>query len=92
MPLVRYALYSRDVEIYIAPTYDSGENRLGTMQHITREGCCRVVVGILYNELDIEKVSTAKRTLDVTEHYSRPDILQLHVNTQEQSPCVFENK
>ncbi len=29
MPLARYALYSQGVEIYIAPTYDSGEDWIG---------------------------------------------------------------
>jgi len=45
--------------------------------------------GILYSELDLERVTIAKRTLDVTGHYSRPDIFQLHVNNQAQSPCHF---
>lgn len=142
MPLARYALYAQGVEIYIAPTYDSGEGWIGSLQHIAREGCCWVVgcgnlmkgsdipedfpeksrlypdndewvnpgdsiviapgggivagpmnkeSGILYHELDLEKVSIAKRALDVTGHYSRPDIFQLHVNTQAQTPCVFED-
>jgi len=142
MPLARYALYAQGVEIYIAPTYDSGEGWIGSLQHIAREGCCWVIgcgcimkgsdipddfpekstlypdadewvnpgdsvviapggeimagpmnkeSGILYHELDREKVSAAKRALDVTGHYSRPDIFQLHVNTQVQSPCVFED-
>ncbi len=142
MPLARYALYAQGVEIYIAPTYDSGDGWIGSMQHIAREGCCWVVgcgcimkgsdipddfpeksklypddgewvnpgdsvviapggeimagpmnkeTGILYHELDREKVSIAKRALDVAGHYSRPDIFQLHVNTQVQSPCVFED-
>lgn len=140
MPLARYALYSQGIEIYIAPTYDSGEGWIGTLQHIAREGCCWVVgcgnlmkgsdipddfpekstlypdadewvnpgdsvviapggeivagpmnkeAGILYSELDLEKVAIAKRTLDVAGHYSRPDIFQLHVNTQAQTSCVF---
>jgi len=143
MPLARYALYSQGVEIYIAPTYDSGEGWLGTLQHIAREGCCWVVGcgnlmqasdiaddfpekstlypddnewvnpgdsvviapggeivvgpinkerGIFYYDINIDKVSVAKRTLDVTGHYSRPDIFQLHVNTNAQSPCVFSDK
>lgn len=142
MPLARYALYAQGVEIYIAPTYDSGDGWIGSLQHIAREGCCWVVgcgcimkggdipedfpersslypdtdewvnpgdsvviapggeimagpmnkeTGIMYHELDREKVSNAKRALDVTGHYSRPDIFQLHVNTQAQSPCLFEN-
>jgi nitrilase len=41
--LARYALYAQGVEIYIAPTYDSGDAWVGTMQHIAREGRCWVV-------------------------------------------------
>ena len=141
MPLARYALYSQGIEIYIAPTYDSGDSWINSLQHIAREGCCWVVgcgnlmkgsyipedfpekatlypdadewvnpgdsvviapggeivagpmnqeTGILYHELDREKVSIAKRALDVAGHYSRPDIFQLQVNTQAQTPCVFK--
>lgn len=43
MPLARYALYAQGVEIYIAPTYDSGDDWLGSMQHIAREGRCWVI-------------------------------------------------
>jgi nitrilase len=43
MPLVRYALYAQGVEIYIAPTYDSGERWIATLQHIAREGGCWVI-------------------------------------------------
>ena len=43
MPLARYSLYSQGLEIYIAPTYDSGEAWIGTMQHIAREGKCWVL-------------------------------------------------
>ncbi len=43
MPLSRYALYAQGVEIYVAPTYDSGPGSIGTMQHIAREGRCWVL-------------------------------------------------
>ncbi|MCP4127304.1 MAG: carbon-nitrogen hydrolase family protein [Gammaproteobacteria bacterium] len=140
MPLARYALYAQGVELYIAPTYDSGDNWIGTLQHIAREGCCwvigcgnlmrgsdipddfpdkenlypdkdewvnpgdsvviapggRIVAGplhqedgLLYCEIDLKEVAIAKRTLDVTGHYSRPDIFQLKVNTTPQSPIDF---
>jgi nitrilase len=142
MPLARYALYAQGVEIYIAPTYDSGEGWIGTLQHIAREGRCWVVgcgnlmqvsdlpadfpdkdnlypdaeewvnpgdsivispdgeiavgplhkeAGILYHDIDLEKARIAKRALDVTGHYSRPDIFKLHVNTRPQSPVEFED-
>jgi len=140
MPLARYALYSQGVEIYIAPTYDSGDGWLGTMQHIAREGRCWVISsgvaltnsdipadfpdrealypeteewinpgdsavvapggevvagpmrqeqGILYAEIDANLVGRSRRDLDVTGHYSRPDIFTLSVNTQPQSPIKF---
>lgn len=54
MPLARYALYSQGVEIYIAPTYDSGNGWIGTMQHIAREGRCWVVgSGVVLANSDI---------------------------------------
>ncbi len=43
MPLARHALYAQGIEVYIAPTYDSGEDWTGTLQHIAREGRCYVV-------------------------------------------------
>jgi len=143
MPLARYALYAQGIEIYIAPTYDSGDGWIGSLQHIAREGCCWVVgcgnlmqgndfpddfpekstlypdanewvnpgdsvviapggeivagpmreeSGILYCDIDLEKVTKARRALDVAGHYSRPDIFTLHVNTKPQSPVVFENQ
>jgi len=141
MPLARYALYSQGIEIYIAPTYDSGDGWIGTMQHIAREARCWVVgcgvaltnsdipddfpdkdtlypaseewinqgdsaviapggeivagpmrneKGILYAEVDARRVGTSKRTLDVTGHYSRPDIFTLTVDTRPQSPVKFK--
>jgi len=140
MPLARYALYAQGIEIYIAPTYDSGDGWIGSLQHIAREGCCWVVgcgnlmkgsdipadfpeksalypdenewvnpgdsiviapggdivagpmreeAGIMYCDIDLEKVTNARRALDVAGHYSRPDIFTLHVNRQAQSPIVF---
>ena len=54
MPLARYALYAQGVEIYIAPTYDSGEASIGTMQHIAREGRCWVLCcGVALERTDL---------------------------------------
>lgn len=140
MPLARYTLYSQAIEIYVAPTYDSGDEWLGTMQHIAREGRCWVICsgvaitnsdipndfpdretlypdseewinpgdsaviapggeiiagpmrrekGILFAQVDSKRVGIAKRDLDVTGHYSRPDIFTLNVNTQPQSPIKY---
>lgn len=43
MPLARAAIYAQNVEIYCAPTADTSDNWLASMQHIGREGSCFVV-------------------------------------------------
>ncbi len=43
MPLARFALYAQNIDIYVAPTWDSGETWLATMQHIAREAGCWVI-------------------------------------------------
>ena len=141
MPLVRYALYAQGIDIYVTPTYDSGDRAVATMQHIAREAGCWVVScgsafqgrdlpedfpgkaelypkadewvnsgdsvvvapggkvaagplheqhGILYAELDLERVGMARRSLDVLGHYARPDLFQLHVDTRAKKPLHFE--
>lgn len=42
MPLARMALYAQAIDLYVAPTWDSSDGWLGTMQHIAREGRCYV--------------------------------------------------
>jgi nitrilase len=140
MPLVRYALYAQGIDVYVTPTYDSGDRAVATMQHIAREAGCWVVscgsafrgrdipegfpgqaelypkpdewvnpgdsvivapggkiaagplheeYGILYAELDLERVGMARRSLDVVGHYARPDLFQLHVDTRPRKPLEF---
>jgi nitrilase len=43
MPLARYALYAQDIDIYVAPTWDSGDSWLATMCHIAKEAGCWVI-------------------------------------------------
>jgi len=52
-------------------------------------GPLRKEVGILYAEIDTERVGAARRSLDVVGHYARPDIFQLRVDTQQQRPVQF---
>lgn len=46
MPLARQAMYERGTQIYVTPTWDSGDLWLATLRHIAREGgmfvigCC----------------------------------------------------
>ena len=42
--------------------------------------------GILYAEFDSQGTGMAKRALDITRHFARPEIFQSHVNTQ---PAYF---
>jgi nitrilase len=140
MPLARYALFAQGLDVYVAPTYDSGDRCVATMQHIAREGGCWVAgggcafrardipdgvpgkaelfpnpdewvnpgdsvivapggkiaagplheeFGILYADIDLERVGMARRSLDVVGHYSRPDLFQLQVNTKPLRPVEF---
>ncbi|SFM21388.1 carbon-nitrogen hydrolase family protein [Marinobacter zhejiangensis] len=140
MPLARYALYAQGIEVYIAPTYDSGEGWIGTLQHIAREGRCwvlgcgvalersdlprdlpelqalypqeetwinpgdsvviapggEIVAGPLSNqkgyvtcEIDSSQAAAAKRALDITGHYSRPDLFTLEVDKRAQRSLVI---
>jgi nitrilase len=37
MPLARYALYAQGIEIFVNPTWDTGETCLATLRHIAKE-------------------------------------------------------
>lgn len=43
MPLMRYALYAQGIDVYVAPTYDTGETWVATLRHVAREGGCWVL-------------------------------------------------
>ena len=70
MPLARYALYAQGVEIYIAPTYDSGDAWISTLGHIAREGRCWVIGS-----------GTALRADDVT--HALPELAALFSDSEE---------
>jgi nitrilase len=64
MPLARYALYAQGVEVYVTPTYDSGERAIATMQHIAREGGCWVVAsGCAFQGRDVPEGFPGKAEL-----------------------------
>ena len=43
MPLARAALYGQDIEVYVAPTWDTSDVWVPTLQHIAKEGRCFVI-------------------------------------------------
>jgi nitrilase len=49
MPLARAAMYAQDVQIYLAPTWDTSDVWVPTLQHIAKEGrtfvigCCQAI-------------------------------------------------
>jgi nitrilase len=51
MPMLRMAMYSKDVQIWCAPTADGRETWLPTMQHIALEGRCFVLSCNQYTQL-----------------------------------------
>jgi nitrilase len=38
MPLARYAMYSKGVDVWVAPTWDQGDAWVATLRHIAKEG------------------------------------------------------
>lgn len=43
MPLARYALYTQNIDIFVAPTWDTGDSWIASMRHIAKEGGCWVI-------------------------------------------------
>jgi nitrilase len=54
-------------------------------------GPFRREVGILYADIDIDRVAQARRMLDVTGHYARPDIFELRVNRSNGAAVQFDD-
>lgn len=48
MPLARYVMYKKGVEVYLAPTADGRQTWLPSMQHIAMEGRCYVITANQY--------------------------------------------
>ncbi|SGZ05971.1 nitrilase-related carbon-nitrogen hydrolase [Moritella viscosa] len=64
MPLARYSLFAQDIDIYIAPTWDSGDTWIASMNHIAREGGCWVLI-----------CATAMQGKDIPETFPQRDEL-----------------
>lgn len=50
MPLLRMAMYAKDIELYCAPTVDDRDTWARSMQHIAFEGRCFVLSAVQYLE------------------------------------------
>jgi nitrilase len=46
--------------------------------------------GMLFAEVDVDRVGSARRSLDVAGHYARPDVFTLHVDRRPQPPVLEE--
>ena len=53
MPLARTAMYSKGVQLYLAPTADARESWQASMQHIACEGRCFVLAANQYYHHDL---------------------------------------
>jgi nitrilase len=64
MPLARYALYAQGLDVYLAPSYDSGDRWIATLQHIARESGCWVLgSGVAFRASDIRDAAPGLRDL-----------------------------
>lgn len=64
MPLARYSLYAQNMEIFVNPTWDSGEMHIASMRHFAREGGCWVLAG-----------ATAMQSCDIPQDFPSRDEL-----------------
>ena len=72
MPLARYFMYARAVQIYVAPTWDYGETWVSSLRHIAKEGgmyvlgaCMPMRVSDIPQELEFKKqYETAKEWIN----------------------------
>ncbi|KAG5760779.1 hypothetical protein H9Q72_011101 [Fusarium xylarioides] len=72
-PLLKYHAYSQHEDIHI-----NGWPPIGDV----------AAEGIIYTELELKAIVTNRSLLDVVSHYSRPDLLELRVDTKQKHLVV----
>ena len=56
MPLARYAMYAKGIDVWCAPTWDNGDTWVATLRHIAKEGRVYVIgVAPLLRGSDVPK-------------------------------------
>ncbi len=78
MPLLRTAMYAKNIQIYCAPTADARDTWLSTMQHIALEGRCFVL-----------SCNQFTRRRDYPENYSTPFGDQPEVIMSRGGSCII---
>jgi len=73
MPLARMAMYSKGIDIYLAPTADSRDTWLASMKHIACESRAFVISSCQYFEKDMypEDLKTINDTIELPDVLSR---------------------
>ncbi|MDP4150169.1 MAG: carbon-nitrogen hydrolase family protein [Bacteroidota bacterium] len=73
MPLARYAMYAKGVQVYVAPTWDYGEVWISTLRHIAKEGGMFVLGACMPMKVsDIPDKYEFKRQYDASKEWINP--------------------
>jgi len=75
-----------DAEAWVNP----GDSVVVSPDGTTVAGPLREEIGVLYADVDLAEVATARRSLDVAGHYARPDVFELRVRTEPHKLVTFD--
>ena len=96
-----FALHARDIPDALpgkAALYPNADEWISSGDSIVVAPGGKIAVGplhdaygILYADIDLERVGIARRSLDTAGHYARPDIFQLNVNRRPLLPVDLQD-
>jgi len=73
MPLARYAMYAKGVQVYVAPTWDYGEVWVATLRHIAKEGGMFVIGACMPLKInDIPEKYEFRKQYEVSKEWINP--------------------